>query len=72
MAQTFDKIGAAIPFGGFRGVGLEFAVLKIERVPGSHSLANVERETATLQGYGTAVCLVGARNTRAINLVRLY
>ena len=54
MAQTFDKIGAAIPFGGFRGVRLEFAALEIERVPDRHSLTNVERERQLVGNDGVA------------------
>ncbi len=44
VPQTFDKVGPAIPFGGFRRVWLKFAALEIERVPDPHFLTNVERE----------------------------
>src|SRR5271156_4981980 len=49
VPETFDEVGPAIPFGGFGGIRFEFAALEIERVPGRHSLPNIEREGQTVR-----------------------
>jgi hypothetical protein len=44
MAEPFDQIGAAIPFGALLRVGLELAAVQEQEIPAGQEPPDVERK----------------------------